>query len=656
MFHFIESLLPRGEDGERERGQIVVLLALAMVGLLVAGGLATDAGVLFMRKSQLDRAVDAAALAGVTQLPTETDVALALAASNTRGQQLLAANGIITTTAAECLEPGHPNYANRWNLYDYCGKRTPGDMPGSIRYHVEVRWQAETYFMKLVGFDTFPLVAEATAEYMPMVDIFSSSAMETSILQSSNQAIFGPQSCSSMGDAYSPVASPWHGETGGVYTYRIRIPADYLTRHDKLRVELFDPDTANWRQSSYVTYNLNGVRQTLSSDGTTCSGNDQREPCLFNKGTAANPFWWFVRIDENRTSRTSGDTGCGTPGSYTPNYNTRTEFRLYYLRQNPDGSLSEVDLAYYIGESDGTNAAEALATDMHWVSPGAPAEERMPAFTVGDVFGNPTRPDASTIMSYAEPATTTQPCPSCSGDGNFIIDLLNETPGIFVDPSTGSRDIFLDVKAISGASENGFELWAGPPRSSDPYKYSAPSYVNARQIYLQLKRNADEEIHTSDGVGIYGIGHLPMNSNTTNRVDIPLAYLGPEFGGQRIYIDLFDADSGTQPPISFYFDTLSRSDWTACFDDGTASNNDCGKALPDGPGGKREHYRGPDNLNRNGQWARYEFIIPGELVEGDVSDGRMPFYGGRLIASYVGGNHDTYGWKMTIESRPFLVK
>ena len=41
---------------------------------------------------------------------------------------------------------------------------------------------------------------------------------------------------------------------------------------------------------------------------------------------------------------------------------------------------------------------------------------------------------------------------------------------------------------------------------------------------------------------------------------------------------------------------------------------------------------------------------------GDVSDGRMPFYGGRLIASYVGGNHDTYGWKMTIESRPFLVK
>lgn len=656
MFHFTESLLPRGEGDERERGQIIVLLALAMVGLLVAGGLATDAGVLFMRKSQLDRAVDAAALAGVTQLPSEVDIAAALAASNTRGQQLLAANGIITTTAAECLEPGDAGYATRWDTYDYCGKREPGDMPGSIRYHVEVRWQAETYFMGLVGFNTVPLYAQATAEYMPMVDIFSSSAMETSILQSSNQAIFGPASCSSMGDAYTPNASPWHGETGGVYTYRIRVPQDYLSAHDKLRVELFDPDTANRRQSSYITYSLSGTRQTLTSDGTTCSGNNQVEPCLFNKGSSANPFWWFVRIDENRTGTMGSESGCNTPGSYQPNHNTRTEFRLYYLRQNTDGSLSEVDLAYYIGESDGTDSGEAYATDMHWVSPGAPPGERMPQFTVGDVFGDPTRSDASTIMSYAEPATTTESCAGCQGNGDFIIDLLNETPGIFVDPGSGSRDIFLDVRAISGASENGFELWAGPPRSSDPYKYGAPAYVNARQIYLQLKKNADEDIHLSDGVGIYGIGHLPMNSNTTNRVDIPLAYLGPEFGGQRIFIDLFDADSGTKPPISFYFDTVARSDWTACFDDGSASNNDCDVSPPNGPGGSEDHFRGADNLNRNGQWARYEFVIPGELVDGDVSDGRMPFYGGRLVASYVGGNHDTYGWKMTIESRPFLVE
>ena len=47
---------------KQERGQILAILALAMVGLLVAAGLAVDGGVLFLRKAQLDRATDAAAL------------------------------------------------------------------------------------------------------------------------------------------------------------------------------------------------------------------------------------------------------------------------------------------------------------------------------------------------------------------------------------------------------------------------------------------------------------------------------------------------------------------------------------------------------------------------------------------------------------------
>ena len=90
MFHFTdEPLLPlEAGEHEHERGQILVLLALAMVGLLVAAGLATDAGILFVRRGQLDRAVDAAALAGVTRLNSSTDAAQALQSANTRGQQL----------------------------------------------------------------------------------------------------------------------------------------------------------------------------------------------------------------------------------------------------------------------------------------------------------------------------------------------------------------------------------------------------------------------------------------------------------------------------------------------------------------------------------------------------------------------------------------
>jgi Flp pilus assembly protein TadG len=59
---------------EQESGQILVILALAMIGLLVAAGLAVDGGVLMMRKAQLDRAVDSAALAGVTELAEQGEV------------------------------------------------------------------------------------------------------------------------------------------------------------------------------------------------------------------------------------------------------------------------------------------------------------------------------------------------------------------------------------------------------------------------------------------------------------------------------------------------------------------------------------------------------------------------------------------------------
>ena len=47
-----------------DRGQAIVLVAIAMVAMLVATGLAVDGGVLLLRKAQLDRAVDAAARTG----------------------------------------------------------------------------------------------------------------------------------------------------------------------------------------------------------------------------------------------------------------------------------------------------------------------------------------------------------------------------------------------------------------------------------------------------------------------------------------------------------------------------------------------------------------------------------------------------------------
>lgn len=57
----------------RERGQAVVLIALAMVVLIAAVGLATDATLLYKARQDLQRTVDSAALAAAYRLPSQSN-------------------------------------------------------------------------------------------------------------------------------------------------------------------------------------------------------------------------------------------------------------------------------------------------------------------------------------------------------------------------------------------------------------------------------------------------------------------------------------------------------------------------------------------------------------------------------------------------------
>ena len=219
------------------------------------------------------------------------------------------------------------------------------------------------------------------------------------------------------------------------------------------------------------------------------------------------------------------------------------------------------------------------------------------------------------------------------------------------DRVSGVRDIYLQVRGLAGASENGFEFWAGPPRSADPARYTVPAQINARHVYILASQIIDPQdgvdgelrYHQSEGVSVFGLGHLPMNSNTgLTTVDIPLAYLGPEFSGQQLTIQMFDPDSGAVDPIIFYFDTIPISDWALCFDDnGSSSWSTC-----PAQGFARA---GAANIpTANGTWNSFGFVLPSDATG-------QPFYGGRLIARYQSGRDDTYGWKIELESRPYLV-
>ena len=124
--------------------------------------------------------------------------------------------------------------------------------------------------------------------------------------------------------------------------------------------------------------------------------------------------------------------------------------------------------------------------------------------------------------------------------------------------------------------------------------------------------------YAAAGATLFGIGHLPMNSNYAEPVTLTLAYVPAEWAGRTIRVSAFDNDAGAQQ-VTFMFDTMPYDDW---------------------------HHVG--QLSGNDTWYHNVFTVPSAPDD--------TFYGGFLQAVYQAGGHDTFGWKITGEARPTLVQ
>lgn len=482
-----------------------------MVALLLFVGLALDAGVIYSGVVNLARAVDAAALAGVVELPYEAGTTQA----DVKADEFLGINGV--------------------EVYGAATSRGIG-LLGAYRYSITVTQQIDLYFLPLVNLDSVRIVERATAEVNPLVNLYVSQMGRYGQQATVNLSVFGPGSCAEFGDPYSPFSSPWRAETGGVYHFRLDLPMDYegaaldLTRrwnegldtNDVVRIEIWDPDSYNQ------------------------PGPERWDPDTPETGDSEIPFH-FIRIDENR---------CGCPVSppvYDQTCATLTRYSLYYFHQRGDGTFKRVPLAVY--EKGGLDAD--ADTDMLWISP----------------LG-------------------------------FEIDVPQD---IYRSPA-GIRTLFLDVQTLSGSSENGFNLWAGP-RYLD-----VPAEVNARNEWIVRYSGG----HDSAGAAWFGVGRLPMNSNSgESDVLLTLAYFPPTWAGRAVTISAFDVDVGS-PKATATIDTCV--DWPP-------------------------H---PLELGES-EWRHNRILLP------DAPE--YTFYGGYLQVHYEAGDpHDTSGWKVVGEANPVLVE
>ncbi len=169
---------------EREEGQSLIIVAVAIMTLMAFVGLAIDLGIVYVERIRVQRAVDAAALAGAPELPLEP-------AAHLSALQYLEDNGygcgvsVTTPTLFTCTNPNvrlEINGSYIWgpaadaadiviklNTVDY--RDLSGSTESADRIRVEVTKKAPIYFMKLFGFGDIPVHASAVAENISNLDM-----------------------------------------------------------------------------------------------------------------------------------------------------------------------------------------------------------------------------------------------------------------------------------------------------------------------------------------------------------------------------------------------------------------------------------------------------------------------------------------------------
>lgn len=495
-----------------EAGQSIVLIAFIIVGILAFVGLAADAGFLFARRAQFSAAVDAAVLAAVRDMDAGDP---SLAAPDARAGQFLAANRWPTATLT--------SFASSSSV----------SVQGIPQYTLTATWPVETFFLGLVGIDEVNVTHSATAVYYSQAEVLTPTNFRGGKMSSASQYIFGPDSCSANGDPvsarYGADPSTPNGNFAVVedgYQYDIRVPSTYTDTH--VRVELFDPDSANFNTDpdADVTHsNAYASRTgTASTEDVPCSGTSgPGQICAMPTGeqygaVAENPLW-LLRVDENYSADCSPNPG-------DPSGNTVTEYRLYYV----DGNGRRQTLARY-------TATNVAATDMQWVAPGTDYTTDVPA-----------------------------------DEGSFDVEVTS------IPVEDGLRHLYLSVMTTGGYSKNVWDVRAGPPYDS------LARNVNERNLQLANNPGSFE----NEGVSVVALGHMPLQHyRDSGSARLALAPIASAQGGGSIYATTFDFEA--DDPLHFTISTVTSADfdiegtivasnpdpsnWETTCDGGTNCNN-----------------------------------------------------------------------------------
>lgn len=192
----MSSVIAGSPDRKKEKGAVLIWVAGSLVVLLAMAAFAVDLGWFYLNRSRLQAAADSAALAGVVNLPgfpADADADAASAAGS---------NGfpIGTTTSMTT------------------------NVTGDNQFEVGLMTTVDTFFLKVLGFETMDIFSDATAEYIKPVALGSPSNTFGGPSQNFWAAINGRYTEMNQGDPYaslciehSDTAQTCNGATNPLY-------------------------------------------------------------------------------------------------------------------------------------------------------------------------------------------------------------------------------------------------------------------------------------------------------------------------------------------------------------------------------------------------------------------------------------------------------
>ncbi len=145
------------QPARKRHGVVLVLSALLMIVMMAIIALSVDVGYIQHVQTEMDRAVDAGALAGVGALPA------GIAAAEATAIEFTQLNPVATTQLDFTEIDVEPGY---WN--DVQRQFTVGNnLPSAIRVSAERFDQRPLFFAKVFGVNEFNLRASAVAVFQP---------------------------------------------------------------------------------------------------------------------------------------------------------------------------------------------------------------------------------------------------------------------------------------------------------------------------------------------------------------------------------------------------------------------------------------------------------------------------------------------------------